>query len=82
MPNTDYADQDDDGKTRDGQRRQISPVSRRRPANHRGTLRQPRRRSGRSMHTFMFRSYHLGVELDETDLVPDVRLDVNKARQN
>ena len=37
-------------------------------------------RNGRSMHTFLFRSYDLIVQSDEADLVRDVCLDVDKAQ--
>lgn len=39
-----------------------------------------RRRSGRSMHTFVFRSYTLIVESDEADLMRDVCFDMHKAQ--
>jgi len=39
-----------------------------------------RRRSGRSMHTFVFRSYNLIVQSDESDLMRDVCIDVDKAQ--
>jgi len=35
---------------------------------------------GPNMHTYLFRSYHLIVESDETDLVRDVSCDVDKAQ--
>jgi hypothetical protein len=38
-----------------------------------------RRRSKSSMHTFLFRSYDLIVESDETELLRDVCLDTHKA---
>ena len=38
------------------------------------------RRSGRNMHTFVFRSYSLIVEAPEADLVRDVRIDTHKAK--
>ena len=40
-----------------------------------------RRRTGRSVHTFVFRSRELILESDEADLVRDVRLDPDKARK-
>ena len=39
-----------------------------------------RRRSGRSMHTFVFRSYTLIVESAEADLMRDVCFDMHKAQ--
>jgi hypothetical protein len=41
-----------------------------------------RRRSGRSMHTFVFRSYTLIVESAEADLMRDVCFDMHKAQVN
>jgi len=38
-----------------------------------------RRRAGRSMHTFVFRSYNLIMQSDESDLIPDVCFDMDKA---
>ena len=38
------------------------------------------RRSGRSKHTFVFRSYALIVESDEADLMRDVCFDMHKAQ--
>ena len=38
------------------------------------------RRSGRSKHTFVFRSYALIVELDQADLMRDVCFDMHKAQ--
>lgn len=39
-----------------------------------------RHRSGRSMHTFVFRSYDLIVQSDEADLIRDVCFDMHKAQ--
>ena len=39
-----------------------------------------RRRSGRSLHTFVFRSYDLIVESAEADLLRDVCFDMHKAQ--
>jgi hypothetical protein len=39
-----------------------------------------RRRAARSMHTFVFRSYNLIMQSDESDLMRDVCLDVDKAQ--
>ncbi|SIO56298.1 hypothetical protein SAMN05443247_08247 [Bradyrhizobium erythrophlei] len=39
-----------------------------------------RRRNGRSMHTFVFRSYNLIVQSDESDLMRDVCFDIDKAQ--
>jgi hypothetical protein len=39
-----------------------------------------RQRHGRNMHTFVFRSYNLIVQSDETDLIRDVCLDIDKAQ--
>ncbi|QQN62109.1 hypothetical protein JIR23_21150 [Bradyrhizobium diazoefficiens] len=39
-----------------------------------------RRRSGRSLHTFVFRSYEAIVASDEADLMRDVSFDTRKAR--
>jgi DNA-binding transcriptional MerR regulator len=41
---------------------------------------RPYRRSGRNMHTFVFRSYNMIVQSEEADLVRDVCLDVDKAQ--
>jgi len=41
---------------------------------------RPYRRSGRNMHTFVFRSYSLIVQSDEADLMHDVCFDIDKAQ--
>ncbi len=41
---------------------------------------RPYRRSERNMHTFVFRSYDLIVESDESHLVRDVCFDIDKAQ--
>jgi hypothetical protein len=51
-------------------------------ASHRNrTLRRARAQNGHSMHTLLFRSRELIVESDETDLVRDVCLDLDKAEK-
>src|SRR5690349_12955924 len=41
---------------------------------------RPYRRSGRNMHTFVFRSYNQIVKSDAADLVRDVCFDIEKAQ--
>lgn len=43
-------------------------------------LKPSRRRSGRSLHTFVFRSYEAIVASDEADLMRDVSFDTRKAQ--
>src|SRR5438552_15535431 len=41
---------------------------------------RPCRRGGRNMHSFVFRSYNLILQSDESDLMRDVCFDIDKAQ--